>query len=65
MMAKVHSDFVQSDGGVVLESIVEDESGRNSDCHGEEPPIRSDLLFLVFLFPSALFFADLNARKKI
>ena len=63
MMAKVHSDIVQPDGGGVLESMAEDKSGSNSDCNREEPHIWSDLLFLVFLFLSSLFFADLNPRK--
>lgn len=45
MMAKVHSDVVQSDGGGILESMVEDKSGSNLDVIG-----RNLILGLIFFF---------------
>lgn len=44
-MAKVHSNIVQSDGGGVLESMVEDKSGSSLDVIG-----RNFIFGLIFFF---------------
>lgn len=59
MMAKVHSDIVQSDGGGILESMVEDKSGSNIGRS-----LIFGLIFFFFFFSLVTIFADLNPPQK-
>lgn len=55
MMAKVHSDVVQSDGGGIFESIVEDKSGSNLDVIGRNLICTWSDLFSSFFPPRHYF----------